>query len=130
MTTKKSQYICIDFDGTICEYKYPEIGEAVDGAIEVIKELQDAGHKIILHTMRSGIRLDQAVEFCEENGITLYGINENKSQKHWTESPKIYGNFYIDDASICCPLVTPEKGKPYVDWEKVREMLVEKELLE
>jgi len=130
MSEIKSKYICIDFDGTMVEYKYPDLGEPVDGALETVKELIGAGHKIILHTMRAGDRLADAVDFLECNGITLYGVNENKSQKHWTESKKIFGNFYIDDAALGCPLVTPDVGKPYVDWDKVRDMLVEKGLLE
>lgn len=125
----KSLYIGVDFDGTIVEYAYPEIGKACDGALDVLNDLISAGHKIILYTMRSGERLAQAVEYLEDNGITLYGVNENKSQKHWTESPKIYANIYIDDCAIGIPLVTPEKGKPYVDWHEVRELLDEKGVL-
>lgn len=99
-------YIGIDFDGTMVEHKYPEIGEPVD----VVKKLMTAGHKIILYTMRSGERLEQAVEYLEEEGIVLYAVNENPSQKYWTESPKIFCNLYIDDASLGCPLIYPDVG--------------------
>lgn len=126
----KSLYIGIDFDGTMVEHKYPEIGEPIDGAIETVLELQKAGHKIILITMRCEERLIQAVEYLEEEyGIELYAINENPSQKYWTKSPKIFANIYIDDAALGCPLIFPEKGRPYVDWEKVRELLIEREIL-
>ena len=50
-----SQIIGIDFDGTIVEHKYPEIGNPVPGALETMKDLIQQGHKIILWTMRSGI---------------------------------------------------------------------------
>ena len=122
----KSLFIGIDFDGTIVEHKYPLMGEEIEGALEVIHELIDAGHKIILYTMRSGDRLDEAVEYLNDEGIELYGINENKTQKHWTTSPKVFSNIYIDDAALGCPLVTDETGRPYVNWEEVRELLVEK----
>lgn len=122
----KSMYIGLDFDGTVVKHKYPAIGEPLEYAIETIAELQGAGHKIILYTMRSGERLEQAVEYLEENGIKLYKVNENPSQKHWTESPKIFCNLYIDDAALGCPLDYEATSRPFVDWVTVRELLVEK----
>ena len=121
--------IGIDFDGTIVKHKYPLIGKAIEGAIDVIFELEEANHKIILYTMRSGERLDQAVEYLREAGVIPYAINENPLQKHWTESPKVFCNVYIDDAALGCPLVMEEGARPYVNWEEVRELLIEREVL-
>ena len=90
----RSQYIGVDFDDTIVKNSYPDLGEPIEGAIEVLYDLIGAGHKLILITMRSGERLDQAVEYLEDEGVSLFGINENKSQKYWTDSPKIFCNFY------------------------------------
>lgn len=126
----KSLYIGLDFDGTMVEHKYPEIGAAVKDAIETVLDLQAAGHKIILHTMRDGERLAQAVEYLEDNGIKLYAVNENPSQKYWTKNTqKVHCNIYIDDCGLGTPLVTPQVGKPFVDWEEVRELLDEKGVL-
>ena len=58
----------------------------------------------------------------KENDIELYGINENPNQS-WSDSPKAYANYYLDDAAIGCPLIYPEEGRPYVDWIKIREIL-------
>ena len=126
----KSQYIGIDFDGTMVEHKYPEIGDPVEGAIETVLNLIRAGHKIILYTMRSGERLAEAVDYLDDNGVKLYAVNENPSQKYWTTSPKVFCNYVIDDNAIGCPLVTDMKGKPCVDWLRVEEMLIEKGLLD
>lgn len=119
-------YICIDFDGTIVKHEYPEIGAPVPYAIEVIKELQEAGHKIILFTMRGSKpykenvfdketgevieviernSLQEAIDYCENAGIKLYGVNSNKDQKLWTNSKKVYAHAYIDDAAVGCPLI-------------------------
>lgn len=125
----KSLYVGLDFDGTMVKHKYPKIGEPIEDAVEVVQELIEKGHKVILYTMRSGERLQEAVDYLEEEGIKLYAVNENPSQKYWTESPKIFCNVYIDDATLGCPLEFPEKGRPFVDWEAVRELLVERELL-
>ena len=122
--------IGIDFDGTMVEHKYPEIGRPVSGAIETVHRLTEAGHKIILYTMRSGERLQEAVEYLEGEGVVLYGVNENKTQKYWTDSPKIFCNVYIDDAALGTPLVFPVTGRPFVDWEEIEELLEERGILD
>ena len=124
-------YICIDFDGTIVEHVFPEIGEPVPHAIEVMKELQAAGHELILHTMRSNRPerqyLEEAVLYCKSNNIQFFGINSNPTQSAWTSSPKTYGHLYIDDAALGCPLITPTHApeRRYVDWLEVGRILVE-----
>lgn len=112
--------ICIDFDGTIVEHDYPRIGNKVPYAIEYMLSWIEAGHLLILFTMRSGPELDAAVKYLKGCGVTLHGINENPTQKKWTSSPKAYGQVYIDDAAFGCPLIHPADGRrPYVDWSKV-----------
>lgn len=116
--------LCIDFDGTIVEHAYPDIGAPVPLAIETIKQLQQRGHAIILFTMRHAETLQAAVDYLAENGVTsLYGVNENPKQKEWTESRKVYGHHYIDDAAIGCPLIFKEGKRPYVDWYILGDML-------
>lgn len=123
--------IAIDFDGTIVGHCYPEIGPPVPGAFETLRELQDAGHKLILWTMRSdggpdGPMLTDAVNFCKENGIVFWGINRNPEQDSWTSSHKAYANAYIDDAAVGCPLRDHPSSKvtrPCVDWSRIRELL-------
>ena len=92
-------FIAVDFDGTIAEHDYPDIGLAVPGAFKWMREWQDAGAKLMLWTMRSdtegdGPTLTQAVEFCKANGVEFYGVNKNPSQSSWTNSPKCYANIY------------------------------------
>ena len=122
--------ICVDFDGTCVTHAYPEIGKNI-GAIPVLKKLQNRGHKLILFTMRSGEKLDEAVEFLKENDIELYGVNTNPTQKNWTQSPKAYGQLYIDDAALGCPLSadTEISNRPFVNWTKIEKMLEERNIL-
>lgn len=114
-------YIAVDFDGTCVTHEYPNIGKDI-GAVPVLKKLADRGYKIILNTMRSGKELSDAVKWFEENEISLYGINNNPTQKSWTTSPKVYAHIYIDDAALGCPLkmVPSISDRPYVDWKKVK----------
>lgn len=125
----KSLYIGIDFDGTCVTHAYPEIGKPIDGAIDTLQELMEKGHKLILYTMRSGERLVQARQYLEANGIELYAVNENPTQKFWTMSPKVFCNIYIDDAALGCPLLPMVGDRARVDWEGVREMLEDRGVL-
>ena len=61
--------IAVDFDGTLVEHKYPEIGAKKLFAFETLRELQKRGDQLILWTYRSGRELDEAVEFCRKNGV-------------------------------------------------------------
>jgi hypothetical protein len=118
-------YICVDFDGTVVDHCYPEIGEPVPGAIKWLLRLQGCGARLILFTMRSdgsntGNLLTDAVQYLCKNGIILYGINTNPDQKEWTSSPKAYANVYIDDSAFGCPLIHPKGfARPCVDWNRV-----------
>lgn len=129
-------YICVDFDGTIVDHRFPEIGIPVPGAVEWMLKWQSAGARLILFTMRSdggrnGDVLKMAVEYLHKNGVELYGVNKNPTQVHWTSSPKAYGQLYIDDAAFGVPLVQPEGfQRPCVDWEIVGPGVLEKILEE
>lgn len=125
----KPQIIAVDFDGTCVTHEYPKVGRDV-GAVPVLKELLEAGHKLILWTMRSSDRADgsdplkDALQWFEERQIPLWGINSNPDQHTWTASPKAYANIYIDDAALGVPLLPGLKGeRPFVDWQSVRQDL-------
>jgi hypothetical protein len=133
--------IGIDFDGTCTTHMYPIVGEDI-GAIPVLRELINAGHQLILFTMRSkkeGMSpvtnkieeggLSDAVKWFKDNDIPLHGINTNPTQKYWTSSPKAYCHLYIDDAALGIPLIKPLKGRPFVDWIAVRKLLVRENIL-
>ncbi len=137
--------ICIDFDGTCVTHEFPNVGKEI-GAPAVLKELVANGHNLILFTMRSnkhdnkvgpvcvpqvnnGNFLDDAVNWFKENEIPLYGIQSNPSQGEWTTSPKAYGQMYIDDAALGCPLVHGNHQRPYVNWGEVRYQLVRNKLI-
>ena len=118
-------YIAVDFDGTCVTHDYPRIGKEI-GATKVLKRLVKAGHKLILNTMRSGKELQEAIHWFNTNGIELYGVNENPTQKRWTTSPKVYAHMYIDDAAFGCPLLNvPDfSDRPFVDWDSVWRQLI------
>ena len=102
--------IAVDFDGTLCECRFPEIGEPKPLVIEFIKQHAARGTKIILHTCReNGTRralLDEAVSFCETHGIPLYAVNENPGNEYTAQfgiqraARKVFADLYIDDKAV------------------------------
>ncbi|NNC49763.1 MAG: hydrolase [Flaviramulus sp.] len=94
--------IAVDFDGTIVEDAYPSIGKPMLFAFETLKKLQEDGHRLILWTYRYGKRLDEAVKFCEENGIHFYAVNKSFAEEEFNNevSRKIHADLFIDDRNI------------------------------
>ena len=102
MLPKNSLIIAVDFDGTIVEDKYPEVGPARIFAFETLLELQKKGHRLILWTYRSGERLREAVDFCKKNGLEFYAVNNSyPEEKHDGQiSRKINADVFIDDRNL------------------------------
>ena len=82
--------IALDFDGTIVEHKYPEIGEEIPFATETIRMLIAERHKVILWSVREGKLLDDAVNWCREE------TKENNN--HF--SRKLKADIFIDDRNL------------------------------
>jgi len=102
MISNKSLIIAIDFDGTIVEDNYPKIGKPMVFAFETIKKLEDDGHRLILWTYRSGRKLKEAVDFCKENGVEFYAVNESYDGEVMDNniSRKINADIFVDDRNI------------------------------
>ena len=94
--------IAVDFDGTIVEHCYPAIGKPKLFAFETLKEFQKRGFLLILWTFRAGKELDEAVDFCRNNGIEFYSVNKNYPEEVMDEftSRKIDADIFIDDKNL------------------------------
>ena len=94
--------IAIDFDGTIVDDDYPGIGKPRIFAFETLKKLQEDGHRLILWTYRSGLKLEDSVKFCKDNGIEFYAVNKSfpEEQFDYTKSRKIHADIFIDDRNL------------------------------
>ena len=101
--------VAVDFDGTLCEDNFPEIGDPKTKLIGFVKKLASHGARIILHTCRengeSRAYLDEAVGFCIKQGIPLYAVNRNPDNPHpkalgTPEGRKVFADVYIDDKAI------------------------------
>lgn len=100
---RKHMIYAVDFDGTLCENEWPEIGAPNYILIRSLIEMRKKGHKVILWTCRTGKALDEAVKWCEDQGLEFDAINENVPEiiaAFEGESRKIFANVYIDDLSV------------------------------
>ena len=99
--------IAVDFDGTICADRFPEIGEPLFGAVESLLKLKENGYKLILWTCRTDLPerpyLTEAVEFCKRLGLEFDAVNDNVSDAPYYDKGncrKVYADFYIDDKAL------------------------------
>jgi len=137
-TITKKLNIYLDFDGTVVEHQFPKIGRCNFGCIEVIKKLQNAGHKIILNTYRADIDqeyLNAALKVLNEQYWMLLRDRKLRDDfkldpiTEWTPkkihpSPLDFklveqtGELFIDDIASKTPLkpavMTPTR---MVDWD-------------
>jgi len=100
---QNSKLIAVDFDGTIAEDAYPKIGRAKMFAFETLRKLQEDGHRLILWTYRHGQTLEDAVEFCRQNGIEFYAINNSFAGEVFDPSKasrKLNADIFIDDRNL------------------------------
>lgn len=96
--------IAIDFDGTVVEHCYPEIGREIPFATETLRMLIKDGHKLILWSVREDRLLDEAVNWCKERGVEFYAVNkdypEEKVEYNNHFSRKLKVDLFIDDRNI------------------------------
>ena len=97
--------IAVDFDGTIVEHKYPEIGEEIPFATETLKMLIKDHHRLILWSVREGKLLEDAVNWCKERGIEFWAVNLDYPEENGTDnnnhySRKLKADCFIDDRNV------------------------------
>ena len=122
--------IAVDFDGTIVEHQYPDIGEEKLFAFDTLKTLQKYHCVLILWTFRTGEKLEEAVDFCKKHGLEFYAVNKNYPEEVFDEntvSRKIDADVYIDDRNVggfpgwsrIWEILAPQLGAdPYIQSEK------------
>ena len=111
--------IAVDFDGTIVEHRYPEIGNELPFATETLRMLIKDHHRLILWSVREGDLLQEAIDWCHERGVDFWAVNkdypEEEENKNNHFSRKIKADYFIDDRNI--------GGLP--DWGQIYRMISE-----
>ncbi|MCL7988402.1 hypothetical protein M8998_10670 [Sphingobacterium sp. lm-10] len=93
--------IAVDFDGTIVEHRYPQIGKPIPFAIDVLIKLREERHTLILWTVREGALLQEAIDYCAERGVIFYAHNANFPEEDPAQaSRKLTADLFIDDRNL------------------------------
>lgn len=97
---KNEKIYAFDFDGTLCKEAFPAIGKPNKAIIRLAKKVKRKGNHIILWTCRNGSHLDEAIDWCKEQGLEFDAINQNLPEileLFGSDSRKITADYYIDD---------------------------------
>lgn len=112
--------IGVDFDGTIVEDCYPEIGPEIPFATDTLKMLINERHRLILWTVREGRQLEEAINWCRERGVEFYAVNRDYAEETISNnqhfSRKLKADVWIDDRNL--------GGLP--DWGTIYRMITRK----
>lgn len=111
--------LAIDFDNTIVEEEYPNIGPLRKDAKKYINKLYAEGHYIIINTCRAGQEELEAGHHLYQKGIHFHAINQNQPGRilrFHGDCRKISADFYIDDKNI--------GGLP--EWKEIYELIQQK----
>ncbi len=96
--------IAVDFDGTIVTHEYPRIGKEIPFAIQTLKMLSADGHRLILWSVREGLLLDEAIQWCRKRGIEFFAVNkdypEETMDNNEAYSRKLKVDMWIDDRNV------------------------------
>lgn len=95
--------IAVDFDGTLVENKWPEIGEIKENIVEEVRKEKEQGSIIILWTCRTGELLQKAIKFCYDNDIPIDYANEDCrwiKENFGDNGVKVFATQYWDDKGV------------------------------
>lgn len=95
--------VAVDFDGTLCDVAFPDIGWPKPAVIGYVKYLKSVGWAVILWTNREGKLLEDAIKWCHDQGLYFDAVNQNLQERtdyFGNDCRKIGADLYIDDKSI------------------------------
>lgn len=123
--------IYLDFDGTVVEHRYPAMGKYNENSLEVVKKLQDAGHRIILNTYRANCcngTLQLALNMINESNKLNESISDYCRKKLYPDTfdwnvIKEKNELFIDDIATNIPLLNG-----MVDWNELDKQFIENKI--
>ena len=131
--------IYLDFDGTVVEHAYPQIGADNPYALRVIRRLQDAGHQFILNTYRADLNdgsLQEAISYLQYPDRNLLPITEQTPLKmmppSWDWNQAVKDNtLFIDDVSSGTPMIPNIQLQfgQQVDWKTLESWFEEQQVI-
>lgn len=99
LTRDDNRVVLIDFDGTLCEQKFPYVGDARHDAIELCRDLKRAGYTVLVYSSRTLKVYEQ-----QHRAPGMIDCMETWLLKH---DIQIDGILY-EDKPICCAYLGDE----------------------
>lgn len=87
----------VDFDGCLCKSAYPVIGEPNHKLIGYLARERARGNKVILWTARTGKSLQDAIDWCKEQGLVFDWINEGGS----SNNKDVWRSRFTNEKGVC-----------------------------
>ena len=106
--------IVIDFDGTIADDVFPEMGNPRPGVIEALNKLKKEGFEIIIHSCRTGsyfkdLLFDDQFELIKE-------------YMHYYKMP--FDSIWVPDKPIALAYVDDKAIKYKDNWDEITNKLI------
>lgn len=95
--------IALDFDGTLFQNAWPDIGAPNLNVIHDALAAQENGADLVLWTCREGDLLEQALAACRKHGLEFAAVNDSTPEwkEAWGTAPrKIGATEYWDDRAV------------------------------
>jgi hypothetical protein len=96
--------IIVDLDDTLLDFRFPYIGEPIDGSVKTINTLANMGYKITVYSCRNNPKLFSSAASMKQNlkdteaALKKYGFKEFIMDKGDTGKPCAL--YYVDDVGI------------------------------
>jgi hypothetical protein len=97
---KKKPSIVVDFDGVICEHRFPDVGEPTEGVQEALNTLKKAGYRIVVHSCRTSFQFRDLLVGDQFERIKDYMKYYKLPFDNVWAPDKPVGIAYIDDKGI------------------------------
>ncbi len=97
---KKRRSLVVDFDGVICEHRFPDVGKPTEGVQDALNTLRKAGYRIVIHSCRTSFQFrDMLID--DQFGVIKEYMKRYKLPFDDVWAPdKPIGVAYIDDKGI------------------------------
>lgn len=123
----KDKVVFADFDGSIVEFRHPEMGDLNPGSIETLLWLKEKGYQILLNTYRADLQdgtLEKAIKFCKEKGLVFDGVMGEKINPLPFQPQFESHTLFLDDIAVFTPLMQDSNGwSKKINWEELRKVL-------
>ena len=103
-TKQTMRELVIDYDGTICEYAFPDCGPPTDGVKRFLTAVRGLGYKVLIHSCRTSHYWTHI--YKEQDPVDQLQIIKDYMEKNELPYDRIIlvdkpvADFYIDDRAI------------------------------